>query len=218
MFLWLRWLPELSVQPFVPGSHPAMDFLNTRPTPRGAPIEPNRRRDVVCRVARRSAAAAVHDRIEAQASLRRSGAGRGCRPSQRLREWARDWIARWRDAPGSAYGAELRRLNHLLARAECYPEMVMTKDGFQVTERWRIESADELIAVVAAQIGSLFATEQPAFVKRCAGPGCTLVVCRSHESAQPSVLQRNGVREPGESCGVPRTSTRYCRRFVAAGS
>jgi hypothetical protein len=71
---------------------------------------------------------------------------------------SRDWIARWRDAAGGAYGAELRRLNHLLARAKCYPETVITKDGFQVAERWRIDSADELIAVVAAQIASLVAT------------------------------------------------------------
>jgi hypothetical protein len=61
-----------------------------------------------------------------------------------------------------------------MARATCYPEVVITKDGFQVTERWRIDCADELIAVVAVQIASLVATEQPALVKRCAGPGCTL--------------------------------------------
>ena len=64
----------------------------------------------------------------------------------------RDWIARWRDAPGAAYRAELRRLNHLLARAKCYPEMVITKDGFQVTERWRIDSANELIAGTAPRL------------------------------------------------------------------
>ena len=77
---------------------------------------------------------------------------------------------------GRRFGAAalVRRLNHLLARPKCYPEMVITKNGIQVTERWRIDSAEELIAVVAAQIGLLFATEQPALVKRCAGPGCTL--------------------------------------------
>lgn len=52
--------------------------------------------------------------------------------------------------------------------------MVITKGGFHVTEQWRIDSADELIAVVAAQIASLVATEQPTLVKRCAGHGCTL--------------------------------------------
>lgn len=91
-----------------------------------------------------------------------------------LREWARDWIARWRDAPDRAYSAELRHLNHLMARATCYPAIVSTKDGFQVTERWRVDSGEALIAVVAAQIASLVATEEPALVKRCAGSGCTL--------------------------------------------
>ena len=76
--------------------------------------------------------------------------------------------------PAVPYKAELRRLNQLMARATRYPEMVITKDGFQVTERWRIDSADELIAIVAAQIASLVATEDPALVKRCAGQGCTL--------------------------------------------
>ena len=61
--------------------------------------------------------------------------------ARELREWARAWIARWRDAPGGDYRAELRRLNHLMARATCYPEMPITKDGFQVTSganRFRI--------------------------------------------------------------------------------
>jgi len=49
--------------------------------------------------------------------------------------------------------------------------MVIMKDGFQVPERWRIDSADESIAIVAAQIASLVASGEPALVKRCAGPG-----------------------------------------------
>jgi predicted RNA-binding Zn ribbon-like protein len=61
-----------------------------------------------------------------------------------------------------------------MARASCYPEMIITKDVYQVAERWRIESADALAAVVAAQIASFVATEQPGLVKRCVGPGCTL--------------------------------------------
>jgi predicted RNA-binding Zn ribbon-like protein len=52
--------------------------------------------------------------------------------------------------------------------------MIITKDVYQVAERWRIESADALAAVVAAQIASFVATEQPGLVKRCVGPGCTL--------------------------------------------
>jgi predicted RNA-binding Zn ribbon-like protein len=61
-----------------------------------------------------------------------------------------------------------------MRQASCSPELVNTEEGFQVVQRWRITSADELIAVIATQFASLVATEQPAFVKRCAGPGCTL--------------------------------------------
>ena len=163
------------MKPLFLGSHPAMDFLNTRPTPRGAPIE---------LVGDGTSYAAWLDEARllpattASALKRRFGAAaldEAAAEARDLREWARDWIARWRDAPGGAYRTELRRLNHLMARATCYPELVITKDaGFQLTDRWRIDSADELIAVVAAQIASLVATEEPALVKRCAGPGCTL--------------------------------------------
>ena len=134
----------------------------------------DRRWDVVCRVARRTRLLHATTASKLRRRFGRAALDAAAAQARDLREWARDWIARWRDAPGGAYRAELRRLNHLMARATCYPEMVITKDGFQVTERWRIDSADELIAVVAAQIASLVATEQPALVKRCAGPGCTL--------------------------------------------
>jgi len=167
-------VPGDFIKPLFLGSHPAMDFLNTRPTPGGAPIELIG--DGASYVAWLEGAKLLHA-TTAQKLRRRFGAAAldaAAAEARELREWARDWIARWRDASGGAYKAELRRLNHLLARAKCYPEMVITKDGFQVTERWRIDSADELIAVVAAQIASLVATEQPALVKRCAGTGCTL--------------------------------------------
>ena len=162
------------MKPLFLGSHPAMDFLNTRPTPRGAPIELIG--DGASYVAWLEGAQLLHA-TTAQKLRRRFGAAAldaAAAEARELREWARDWIARWQGAPGGGYKAELRRLNHLLARAKCYPEMVITNDGFHVTERWRIDSADELIAVVAAQIASLVATEQPALVKRCAGTGCTL--------------------------------------------
>ena len=193
------------------GSHPAMDFLNTRPTPGGAPIELIG--DGASYVAWLEEAQLLHA-TTARKLRRRFGAAAldaAAAEARELREWARDWIARWRDAPGGAYAKELRRLNHLLVRAKCYPEMVITKDGFQVTERWRIDSADELIAVVAAQIASLVATEQPALREALCRHRVHALVRRSHESAQPIVLQRNGLREPRQGCGVPRTSTGRCR-------
>ena len=163
------------MQPLFLGSHPALDFLNTRPTPGGAPIELIG--DGASYAAWLEEARLLHATTAAKIRRRFGAAALNAAAAQArdLREWAREWIARWQNAPGRAYATELRRLNHLMARATCYPEMVVTKDdGFQVTDRWRIDSADELIAIVAAQIASLVATEEPALVKRCAGPGCTL--------------------------------------------
>jgi len=163
------------MQPLFLGSHPALDFLNTRPTPGGAPIELIG--DGASYAAWLEEARLLHATTAAKIRRRFGAAALNAAAAQArdLREWAREWIARWQNAPGRAYATELRRLNHLMARATCYPEMVVTKDdGFQVTDRWRIDSADELIAMVAAQIASLIATEDPALVKRCAGSGCTL--------------------------------------------
>jgi predicted RNA-binding Zn ribbon-like protein len=91
-----------------------------------------------------------------------------------IRKWADDWISRWRENPGGDYRKEIRRLNGLLERTKSYRQIVIAKNGITVVEQRRIDSADELIALVAAELASLIATEQPALVKRCAGAGCTL--------------------------------------------
>jgi predicted RNA-binding Zn ribbon-like protein len=162
------------MKPLFLGGHPALDFLNTRLTPQGRPIELVG--DGTSYAAWLEAARLLPATTAPKLRRRFGPAALDAAATQArdLREWARDWFTRWRDAPGDAYRAELRRLNQLMARATRYSEMVATKDGFQVTERWRIDSAEELIAIVAAQIASLVATEPPALVKCCAGPGCTL--------------------------------------------
>ena len=162
------------MEPLFLGSHPAMDFLNTRPTPGGAPIE-------LIGDGRSFAAwleaAGLLDGRSASTIARRFGTAvvdRAAAEARELREWARDWIARWREAPGGTYSAEVRRLNDLLQRASCYREMVRANTGHQLVERRRLDSADALIGLVAESIASLIVTEQADLVKQCAGPGCTL--------------------------------------------
>lgn len=162
------------MEPLFLGGHPALDFLNTRPTPRGEPVELIGDGRSYAEWLERAGllhgtTASTLERRFGQAALDAAAA-----QARKLRSWAGDWIARWRDAPGDAYGPELRRLNQLMARASCYPEIVITRGAFQIAERWRLESVDELTALVAEQIASFVATEQPALVKRCAGPDCTL--------------------------------------------
>jgi predicted RNA-binding Zn ribbon-like protein len=162
------------MKPLFLGGHPALDFLNTRLTWQGAPIE------LIGDGASYAAwleSALLLQTATASKLRRRFGAAaldEAAAQARDLREWARHWIARWQRVPGADYGPELRRLNQLLTRAARHPELVSTTNGFQIIERQRLDSADELITVVAAQIASLVATEPPALVKRCAGPACTL--------------------------------------------
>lgn len=156
------------------GSHRALDFLNTRASPRGQLPEligdgPS--------FAEWLQAASLLD-VSTAARLKRRFGARGldaCAAEARtLREWARDWISRWRDAPGADYGTELSRLNELLERGNYHRKLVVGKEGMRVVERYRIDSPRALIGLVAAPIASLVATENPALVKRCGGAGCTL--------------------------------------------
>lgn len=163
-----------AMNPLFLGSHPAMDFLNTSLSPRGEHIE-------LIGVGQSFVAwlvsAGLLDGSTASTMRRHCSAealDAAAAEARKFREWAGDWISRWRGAPGGDYKTELRRLNRLLERAKGYREVVVTKDGMQVLERCRIDSADELIVLVATQVAFFIAAEQPALVKRCAGAGCTL--------------------------------------------
>jgi predicted RNA-binding Zn ribbon-like protein len=163
-----------AMEPLFVGSHPAMDFLNTTLSPRGEAIELIG--DGASFVAW-LVSAGLLDATGASRLKRRLGVDAldaAAAEARKLREGAAQWIARWREAPGADYTAEIRRLNGLLQRQECHRELVAAKKGMQLIERCGVESAEELIPLVAKQIALLVATEQPALVKRCAGAECTL--------------------------------------------
>ena len=62
----------------------------------------------------------------------------------------------------------------LLGRASREQVVAAGSDGLQREERYRIESPDQLIALLAEQIALLVTSERPSLVKNCAGSGCTL--------------------------------------------
>jgi predicted RNA-binding Zn ribbon-like protein len=162
------------MKPLFLGSHPALDFLNTSLSPRGEPIELIGEGQLFVEWL---VSGGLLDASTASKLKRRFGAealDAVATEARRFREWAREWISRWRDAPAGEYKAELRHLNRLLERGKSYREAVVTENGLQLMERCRIDSADELIVLVATQVALLFATEQPTLVKQCAGTGCTL--------------------------------------------
>lgn len=162
------------MKPLFLGSHRALDFLNTTLSLRGERIELIGDGDSFVAWL---AGAGLLDPSSASTMKRRFGSealNAAAAEARRFRHWAGEWISRWHDAPRGDYETELHRLNGLLERAKCYREVIAAKNRVQLLERWRIDSADELIALVALEVASLIATEQPALVKRCAGAECTL--------------------------------------------
>jgi predicted RNA-binding Zn ribbon-like protein len=162
------------MEPLFLGGHPAVDFLNTAFSPHGTHIE-----------VLTDGAALVDWLVTAKlldssigTRLKRNYSGKpldtAAAEARKVREWAREWIARWRDADTSRYAAELRRLNDLLGRASREQVIAAGSDGLQLDERYRIETPDQLVALLAEQIALLVTSEQPSLVKNCAGSGCTL--------------------------------------------
>ena len=156
------------------GSHPAVDFLNTRMAPQGAPIEcigdGEHFIEWLVGAGLLDAAAAARLRRRLSPAALDGVAAR----ARKLREWAREWLLRWRADPGADFAPELRRLNGLLARGSHHHELSSADGGWQLAQRPRLDTADDLIALVAASLATLLAGEQPALLKSCAGAGCTL--------------------------------------------
>lgn len=156
------------------GGHPAVDFLNTWMAPRGAVTESigDGRAFVAWLVEAglldATAVARVHRRF-GKAALDAAAT-----EARALREWARAWLLCWREAPQGPWAAELRELNGWLARGPRHAEVVAAGARMTLVDRYRFENADELTALPAAQIAALVTVEQPALLKHCAGPDCTL--------------------------------------------
>jgi predicted RNA-binding Zn ribbon-like protein len=162
------------MEPLFLGSHPAVDFLNTALAPDGAQIETigdgRAYLDwfVRAQLLTEPEAARVRRRFGAQALDSAAAEAR------KVREWAREWLTRWRAAPRADYAGELSALNKLLAREARRLEVVEDKEGLKIVDQLRIDSADTLLGLVAAQIAALLTREEPSLLKACAGPGCTL--------------------------------------------
>lgn len=162
------------MRPLFLGNHQAIDFLNTAYAPNGEPIET---------IADGTAYlqwlvdAGFVERPAADALARHAGAKAleaAAAEARKVREWARDWLSRWRASPKRDYRVEIAVLNRLLARYRYGRQVVAARGELKVIEQPQIDSVDALIALVAAQLAELITKQEPSLVKRCAGSGCTL--------------------------------------------
>jgi len=162
------------MKPLFLGGHPAIDFLNTALTPNGEPVEtiPDGRAYLEW-----LSGAGLLAEAEAAKLARRfgvKGLDAAAAEARKVREWARDWLVRWRARPGADYDQEVTALNKLLAREASSHELVAGKTGLALVERPQLETADALIALVAMQLAALLTSEDPSLIRDCAGSGCTL--------------------------------------------
>jgi predicted RNA-binding Zn ribbon-like protein len=166
----------LPVKPLFLAGHPGLDFVNTTfvQLPERTPVEliGDGRSFVAWLVDAGLLEAAGASKLKRRFGEEALDAAAA--EARKFRQWARDWIARWHEAPSANYALELHRLNQLLDRAGSYREVVVEDARLKIVERSRIDSASALLALVASQIALLVTTQEPELVKHCAGTDCVL--------------------------------------------
>jgi predicted RNA-binding Zn ribbon-like protein len=160
--------------PLLLGGHAGIDFLNTAFAPDGERVE-----TIGDGAALAGWLAAANLMSEAQTTrlLRRlgaKGADSAAAQARKLREWARTWLERWRKSPHADYRPELATLNDYLSKEATSRRVVRTDDGLTWETQSQVDTAEELLALLAATIASLITEEDPQLLRTCAGPGCTL--------------------------------------------
>ena len=206
------------MKPLFLGGQPAIDFLNTALTPDGEAVEtiPDGRAFLEWLVG----AGLVSEAEAAKLSRRFGGKGldTAAAEARKVREWARDWLARWRVRPGADYADEIAALNKLLAREASTHELVATKDGMTA----RGAPAARIATSVDKPRGH--ATREAAGDRRClVDPGLRrnglhTDVHRPNEGASATVLQCVGLRKSRQGGGVPKPSARLIARLSKIGN
>jgi predicted RNA-binding Zn ribbon-like protein len=158
---------------FVAG-HPAIDFLNSAYAPGGELVETIG--DGRALLDWMTSAGLLQQRAAAQLARRfpRKALDAAAHEARAVREWARTWVATWRENPAGDYSEEIAALNKLLARENRARELIAVKRRLELSERPHFTDPRELIAPMALEIARLVTREDPALIKACAGADCTL--------------------------------------------
>jgi predicted RNA-binding Zn ribbon-like protein len=162
------------MKPLFLGGHPATDFLNTSLTPDGERIEtiPDGHAFLEWLVSARLLEEAEAPRLARRFGVKALDAAAA--EARKVREWARQWLARWRMRPNADYAEEIAALNKLIARAARRRELTVSGKGLVFVDRHELDSPGALVALVATQLATLLADEDPDLIRDCAGTGCTL--------------------------------------------
>ena len=151
-----------------------MDFLNTAFAPDGVRMEaiPDGKALLAWMVGAQLIEESAVRTLAA--SVRGSALDSAALEARKLRERTRHWLERWRVAPRGNYSEDVAALNERLGRGIWRREVVSSKGKLQALDRLELDTAEALLAMIAWHIGVFVTTEDPALLKQCAGPGCTL--------------------------------------------
>ena len=162
------------MKPLFLANHPAIDFLNTSLAPDGRSVELlGTGADYVEWLV----TANLLDRKRALDLARRTSGkalDSAAEEARRVREWIRGWLTRWRSNPAGDYRKEIATLNGLMSRLPYQRAVVRGEDGLSLVDRPQVEEAEGLLGLIASQLAGLITHEQPALIKDCANPACTL--------------------------------------------
>jgi predicted RNA-binding Zn ribbon-like protein len=156
------------------GGHPAIDFLNTNYTPRGEVVETIGDGSAFLKWLVASGLLDAGAPARLKRSFGRVALDDAAAEARAVREWARGWLPRWREAPRGEHRRELAELNRLLERVPFHRAVVAGESGPGLVDRAHVANPAALIGLVATQLAALLTTEDPVLLKECAGAGCSL--------------------------------------------
>jgi predicted RNA-binding Zn ribbon-like protein len=161
--------------PFLIADHLALDFLNSVASPWGTPIE--WLEDGVDLLSWLEAAGQI-DSVDARRLRRtwdRDALDAAADEARSVREDFRAVLSR-RKAKGTADVTvrDIARLNAVLARDSTYPRVDRVRGRWLVGSARRWRNPGDLLVIVAESMARLLCEGNPALIRRCANPECTL--------------------------------------------
>jgi predicted RNA-binding Zn ribbon-like protein len=157
------------------GDHPVLDFLNSTAAPSRETIELIADGPGYLRWLQLAGLISAVESQELGSRFSRAELDGAAAGAADLREWLRPVIAAWAAGAGDVPGKRaLARLNATLAADSRHAEITRAGDRLAVADRRTWDTPEALLVPPAQAAADLLAHGDPALVRNCEGPACTL--------------------------------------------
>ncbi len=166
--------------PFLIADNPALDFLNSICAPWGEEIEWIENGDDLVKWLIHSELINDHEQGQIYSKLSKDQLNEAAERARNMREWFRGFVSNYAGKPiaGEAL-TDLKPLNDLLRGDHLYRQIGIIEDDqlgakfhWQELRRWH--KTDDLLSVIAAEMGRFICSADFTLVKNCEGPTCSL--------------------------------------------